>query len=152
MRSIVRRMVESKDSFSPEEDECFEGLCTKGSDFKSVGTALVGAGSVPRSSPRTALSRSSGFRPCFSMFLVNASTSLPILDMSSADAVDTLGSGFRFPSAEDISDARRAMKASSDSAESGFMREGAAIGVFPDDEGLPGPDEEGVGCCDWTLS
>jgi hypothetical protein len=66
--------------------------------------------------------------------------------MLSADAFEALGSGFKFPRAEDISDARRAMKSSSDSAGWGAVVGMAAVGVLLDEEGLPGPDAGGVGC------
>lgn len=77
-----------------------------------------GCSGVPLAvSPRRVLRRSSGLMPCFSMALVNSSSSLPILDMSSFEAVDALGSKLRLPKTEDISEARRAMKSSSDSAD-----------------------------------
>lgn len=111
MRSIVRRMVESKDSFS--EESGLVGIRVGGGDFGCV-VEVFGNISAALSavSPKMALRRSAGLTPCFSMALVNSSSSLP---MSSADALVALGSGFKFPRTEDISDARRAMKSPSES-------------------------------------
>jgi hypothetical protein len=119
----VRRMVESKDSFSMG---FLLGGGVEGWGLVSVGStpapamALAICSSSPAVSFKMALSRSSGLTPCFSMFLVKSSNSLPMADMSSADAeaeaFGAVGSGFRFPRTDDISAARRAMKSSSDSA------------------------------------
>jgi hypothetical protein len=148
----VRRMVSSKASFSPEDESGFVGFWLEGWGFVSFVPESKDCELVPVASPKIAFSRSSGLTPCFSMALVNSSKSLPILEMSSAEVLDTLGSGFRFPRTEDISDARRAMKSSSDSAGWGANGGGGTVEVFPEDEGLPGPDAEGVGCCGSTLA
>lgn len=67
-------------------------------------------------SPRIALSRSSGFTSCFSMVLVNSSSSAPIFETSRSGSFEAVRSVLRFPRTEDISAVNRAMKSFSDSA------------------------------------